>query len=41
MRSKFDFDDKLIVMVFACKYSHLFLVTVKRNESQNVRSSER
>ena len=36
MRSKFDFDDKLIG-----KYSHLFLLTVKRNESQNVRSSER
>ena len=41
MRSKFDFDDKLIVMVFACKYSRIFLLTVKRNESQNVRSSER
>ena len=29
MRSKFDFDDKWIVIVFAYKYSRLFLLTVK------------
>ena len=34
MRRKFDFDDKWIVMVFACKYSRLIFLIVERNESQ-------